>query len=150
MKTTDQCLFFQSFKSSWIYYVQSFVYFMNNNLLNESQFDFLINNSAEHAVLKLTRDIAQNIDNGKFKLGLVIDLSNAFDTIDNKFLPEKLKHRVNERHWLDSEVVFSKENNILKIKMTSNIYLKWLHCRAVVYTWTITFVSLCKRLLPCN
>ena len=97
---------------------------MNNNLLNESQFDFLINNSAEHAVLKLTRNIAQNIDNGKFKLGVVIDLSNAFDTIDNNFLPEKLKHRVNERHWLGSEVIFSKENNILKIIMTSNIYLK--------------------------
>ena len=97
---------------------------MNNNLLNESQFDFLINNSAEHAVLKLTRDIAQNIDNDKFKLGVVIDLSNAFDTIDNKLLPENVKHRVNERHWLGSEVIFSKENNILKIIMTSNIYLK--------------------------
>ena len=97
---------------------------MNNNLLNESQFDFLINNSAEHAVLNLTRDIAQNTDNGKFKLGVVIDLSNAFDTIDNKFPPEKLKHWVNERHWLGPEVIFSKENNILKIIITSNIYLK--------------------------
>ena len=29
-----------------------------------------------------------------------------------------------KKHWLGSEVIFSEESNILKIVMTSNIYLK--------------------------
>ena len=100
---------------------------MNNNLLYENQFSFQINNSTEHAILQFTRDIAQNVDNSKFTLGVSIDHSNskAFDTVDHQILLQKLKHYgVNEKTWLGSEVIFSKENNILKIVITSNIYLK--------------------------
>ena len=80
-------------------------YFMNINLLDEHQFGFYINNSTEHAILQFTRNIAQDFDNDKFTLGVFIDLLKAFD-------------------WFGSEVIFFKENNILKIVMTSNICLK--------------------------
>ena len=49
----------------------------------KNQFGFQINNSTEHAILQFTRDIAQNFDNGKFTLGVFIDLSKAFDTVDH-------------------------------------------------------------------
>ena len=63
--------------------------------------------------------------NSKFMLGVLIDLSKAFDTVDHHILLKKLKHYgVNEKTlaWLRS--YFSKENNISKIVMTPNIYLK--------------------------
>ena len=64
---------------------------MNNNLLHENQFGFQINNSTEHAILQFRRDIAQNVDNGKFTLGVFIDLSKAFHTADHQILLKKLK-----------------------------------------------------------
>ena len=85
-------------------------YFLNNNLFHENQFGLQIT-----AILQFTRDIAQNFDNGKFTLGVFIDLLKIFDTVDHQILLNKLKH------WLGSKVIFSKENNI---PMTSNIYLK--------------------------
>ena len=89
MKATDQFLFFQFFPKC----------------LNENQFGFLINNSTEHVILQFTRDIAQNVDNGKFTLGVFIDLLKAFDTVDHQILLKKLKrYGVNEKAltWLRS------------------------------------------------
>ena len=79
---------------------------MNNKLLHENQFGFQINNSTEHAILQFTRDIAQNFDNGKF--------TKHFQNILGLM----------KKHWLVSKTIFPKENNILKILMKSNIYLK--------------------------
>ena len=78
---------------------------MNNNLLHESQFGFQVNNPTEHAILQLTRNIGHNFDNGKFTLGVLIDLSKAFDTVDHQILLKTLKYcGVNEKSltWLQT------------------------------------------------
>ena len=88
-----------------IMYNHLYEYFMNNNLLHENQFGFQINNSTEHATLQFTRDIAQNFDNGKFTLGVFIDLSKTFDTVDHQTLLKKVRHYgINEKRlaWLRS------------------------------------------------
>ena len=55
-------------------------YFLNNNALHKNQFGFQINNSTEHAILQFTRDVSQNVNNGKFILGVFIDIFKAFNT----------------------------------------------------------------------
>ena len=88
-----------------IMYNRLYEYFMNNSLLHKNQLGFQINNSTEHIIFQFTRDIAQNFDNGKFTLGVFIDLSKAFDTVDHQILLNKLKHYgVNEKTlaWLQS------------------------------------------------
>ena len=103
-----------------IVYNRLYEYFMNNNLLHENQFVCQINNSTEHAILQFTRDIAQNFDNGIFT-----KLSKAFDTVDHQILLNKLtQYGVNKKTLAWLQVIFSKESNILKIIITSNIYLK--------------------------
>ena len=59
---------------------------MNNNLLHKNQLGFQINNLSEHAILQFTRDIAQNFDNDKFTLGVFIDPSKTFHTVDHQIL----------------------------------------------------------------
>ena len=65
---------------------------MNSSLLHENKFGFQINNSTELAILQFARKIAQNFDNGKFTLGVFLDLSKAFDTVDHQILLKNLKY----------------------------------------------------------
>ena len=119
LETSDQFLFFQFFPNCsnvvciivCIFHNQ-----INNNLLHENQFDFRINNSTEHSILPFTWDIAQNFDNSKFTLGVFIDLSTAFDTVDHKILLKKLKpYGVNEKNIsLTSKLFFPKETKYWK------------------------------------
>ena len=91
LKSTDQFLFFQFFPKRLNVLCMNYEYFMNNNLFHEDQFVFQINNSTEHAILHFTRDVAQNFDDGKFLLGVFIDLSKAFDTVHHHILVLKFK-----------------------------------------------------------
>ena len=63
-----------------------------NNILYNKQFGFQKNTSTDHAILELVDELRQSFNENKFTVGVFIDLSKAFDTIDHEILLHKLKH----------------------------------------------------------
>ena len=57
-----------------------------------SQFGFRANHSTFHALISLTEDIRQALDNNYFACGIFIDFQKAFDTVDHNILLKKLEH----------------------------------------------------------
>ena len=64
----------------------------SNNLLFDKQFGFQLNNSAEHAILQLVNDISSSFARGEYTLEIFIDLSRAFDIVDDEILISKLEY----------------------------------------------------------
>ena len=67
-------------------------YLTLNKILVENQFDFQQGHSTYMVLLKLVNDITEELDKGNFSIGLFIDLSKAFDTVDHKLLLRKMEH----------------------------------------------------------
>ena len=65
-------------------------YLLQNNLFYEKQFGFQASNSTEHAVIQLISQILDAFNENKYTLGIFIDLSKAFDTVDHNILLKKL------------------------------------------------------------
>ena len=67
-------------------YNRLFKQLSENSILYEKQFGFQTSHSTEHAILLLVNQLHQSFDESKFTLGIFIDLSKAFDTVDHKIL----------------------------------------------------------------
>ena len=50
-----------------------------------------VNNSTHHAILKLTDDMLTSFEKGQFILGVFIDQSKAFNTVNHSILLNKLE-----------------------------------------------------------
>ena len=58
-----------------------------NEILSKHQYGFRKNRSTEHAIIEITDKISKAIDEGKYTIGIFLDLSKAFDTVNHvKFL----------------------------------------------------------------
>ena len=68
------------------------VNFVNKfNIPSNNQYAFRKIHSTAYALIQLYNKLSDTIDQGKVTLGLFIDLSKAFDTVNHDILPAELE-----------------------------------------------------------
>jgi hypothetical protein len=73
--------------------------------LYELQFGFRAKHSTNHALINITEEISQALDNKKLACGVFVDFQKAFDTVNHSILVQKLSHygiRGIAKDWLAS------------------------------------------------
>ena len=75
-----------------VIYQQLYAYFENSNLFFKGQYGFRKDHYTEMSSLELVHRILSFMDNGDTPIGIFLDLSKAFDTLNHNILLHKLKH----------------------------------------------------------
>ena len=95
-----------------------------DNILSMNQFGFRKNYSTFLALMDLVDNISKNIDDGNYSIGIFLDLSKAFDTINHYILLDKLcRYGIRGvtlnwfKHYLNDRKQFVSYNNTTSVSM---------------------------------
>ena len=112
-----------------IMYNRLYKYLIENNILYSKQFGFQNGHSTDHAVVQLVDQIIESFENNKYTLGVFIDLSKAFDTVDHSILLKKLElYGITDRNhgWLKSHL--SNRRQFVQINEKEKTSLETISC----------------------
>lgn len=88
-----------------VIYSRLLKYLENLKILSNHQYGFRRGHSTYMALLELIDNITKSIDNKEYTIGIFIDLSKAFDTVNHSILLQKLHHygiRSTQLDWFES------------------------------------------------
>ena len=74
----------------FLFYERLKTYIDKHVLLSDNQYGFRSNRSTTLALLERVEKITKSIDDGKYTIGIFMDIKKAFDTIDHNILLKKL------------------------------------------------------------
>ena len=105
-------------------YNRLYNFLTEHNILSTNQFGFRKKYSTFLALMDLVDNISKNIDEGNYSIGIFLDLSKAFDTIDHTILLDKLcRYGVRGvtlnwfKHYLNDRKQFVSYNNTTSVSM---------------------------------
>ena len=74
-----------------IMYNRLYQHLTENKILYPKQISFQAGHLTEHAIVQLVDQILESFEYNKYTVGVFIDLSRAFDTVDHSILLKKLE-----------------------------------------------------------
>ena len=114
--------------------------------------------------MQFTRDILESFEKGEYTLGVFIDLSKAFDTVDHEILLKKLKYYgvkginlnwlksylSNRKQYVHSDGVLKQLLNINAVFLrVQSLDLYFFSFMSMIFTKLPTYLTrLCLRMTP--
>ena len=106
-----------------IMYKRLYSFLSRSNFFHSQQFGFRNNHSTNHALLSMISDITKAFEERKYTVGVFLDLTKAFDTINHRVLLHKLEYfgiRGIAHDWFSSYLKNRSMQTAIKNKLSTS------------------------------